>query len=93
MKDLVLIEEKFSISQDEKYYICTYTHPATEYLVFSQTSITIKFIIPKEEVYSKADFDLAIGKAMQLRVFGKVLIPLDEVTKNWELVIKPIAVY
>lgn len=91
-KDLILLDEKFLISEDEKNYICSYTHPIDENFV--DKNIRIVFMIPKNENHNiKFDFHKVMEKVIPLRVFGKVLIPLDRQTDNWEMVITPIAVY
>lgn len=93
-KDLVLMEEKFNISEDEKNYICTYIHPITNWISYRGLQVTIKFLIPKDGVSNNGiDFSQVIGKVIPLRVFGKVIVPLDRNSNNSEMLIKPIGVY
>lgn len=93
-KDLILMEEKFTISDHDESYDCSYLHPVSEYLSYKGVQLTIRFAIPKKDVHaSNFDFSQVVGKVVPLRIFGKVILPVDRNSNNWEMLVKPIAVY
>lgn len=93
-KDLILMEEKFSILENDTHYICNYLHPVSEYVAHKGIQVIIKFSIPKANLHSpNFDFAQVVGKVIPIRVFGKVVLPLDRKSNNWEMLIKPIAVH
>jgi hypothetical protein len=88
------MEEKFTITDNDESYDCSYLHPVSEYLSYKCVQLTIRFSIPKKDVHaSNFDFSQVIGKVVPLRIFGKVILSVDRNSNNWEMLVKPIAVY
>ena len=93
-KDLILLEGKFLVTQNDNNYICTYFHPVNQVFPYQDMQVTIKFLIPKEETQKAIfDFNQVIDKYIPLRIFGKVVLPVDRSTFTWEMLVKPIGVY
>lgn len=93
-KDIILMEEKFFITEDHENYICNFVHPVSDYLSYKGIQLTIKFSIPKANVQkSTFDFSQVVEKSVPLRIFGKVILPIDRKSNNWEMIVNPIAVY
>lgn len=93
-KGLVLLDSKFLVTEENGKYVFVYTHPVNEYLADKENIITIRFTLPTEALNQSADdFSQIVGKIISLKVFAKLLLPLDTKTGNWSVVIKPIGVY
>jgi len=93
-KELTLIDGKFKVSSENEKYIFTYDHPVNAYLSSKKNEITIKFTLPVESLSnSQSDFSQLVGKLIPLKVFAKILLPLDSKSESWDVVVKPIAVY
>lgn len=91
----VLIEGKFKIESAKDTFKCIYTHPVSNYLSDRTNLITISALLAKTslEEHSKGDFEqLAGGPPILLRVYGKVLQPVDRHI-NRDLKFIPLAVY
>jgi|GEM_PF-5103828 hypothetical protein len=93
-KDLVLIDAKFNVLNENEDYIFVYDHPVNRYLSDKENEVTIRFTIPANSIsFSQNNFHQLVGKTIRLKVFAKILLPLNTKSDNWEVVIKPIAVY
>lgn len=91
----VLVDGKFKIEDNDKFYRCVYEHPVNEYLTAQTGHVTITVLIKKDnlEPHISGNYAQSIGRFIPLRVYGQVWAPIDRSTKVWDLQITPLAVY
>lgn len=91
----VLVDGKFQIEDNDKFYRCIYEHPVNEYLTAQTGHVTITVLIKKDnlEPHISGNYAQSIGRFIPLRVYGQVWAPIDRSTKVWDLQITPLAVY
>lgn len=91
----VVIEGKFHIGVRDEMYELSLTHPVNEFLFPNHAEVKILLSLPIDSIESRysGNYNRSIGRAIPLRVFGKVWQPIDRDTDIWELQITPLAVY
>lgn len=92
----VLLECQFEIADSaQDYYKCTYRHPVSDYILESQKTVTISFLLQKAAIESHVagNYMQSVGQSIPIRVYGNVWQPINREADIWELTITPIAVY
>lgn len=96
----VLVEGKYSITyENNKQFRLTYEHPINEHLTYmpQEPKVLIVCFLNKDDLESRYRTQLermaSKGAAIPVNIFGKVFMPIDRGTNNWELIIIPFAIY
>ncbi len=91
----VLIEGKFSIERDGKYYTYVYTHPVTQYLTNPKVPVTISVRVSSDAIEEpfKGNYSELSGRLIPLQIYGTVLCPIDRAKNIWDLRLTPLAIY
>lgn len=92
----ILLEGQFEIATTgEDYYKCTYRHPVSDYILESQKTVRISFLLPKKtiEPHVAGNYLQSVGHSIPLKVYGNVWQPVNRKANIWELTLTPLAVY
>jgi hypothetical protein len=92
---IILIKEKFEVTENEKTYKFSYLHPISEQLPNenNENKVKIVFFLEKDLIENKNVINSVINQHMPLKVHGRVILPLSRKEKRLELHIEPTAVY
>ena len=79
----------------EDFYKLTYLHPVSEYVIGQKANVTISAIVRKDSIEPQVagNYAQSVGRAIPLKIYGKVWQPLDRGLDIWELQITPLAIY
>ena len=92
----VLIEGQFKVTiSGDDYYKCVYRHPVSDYILESQKTVTISFLLNKVaiEPHVAGNYIDSVGQSIPLRVYGNVWQPINREANDWEFKVTPLAVY
>ncbi len=91
----VLVEGKFQIARQDDLFRCTYVHPVNEYLPNEIGPVQITSMVADNalEPALRGNWHGSVGRAVPLKIYGRVWQPLDVKGRVWDLQITPLAIY